>query len=371
MKILQIIYNLAPGGAERFVVDLCNELAAKNNNEVHLLTTNDDAIRGNKHYHDLLSEKVAYHNIGAKSGFSLKSIIGVYKAINRIKPDIVHLHSNLVLFFLPAFLCKKTKLIHTLHNVAEKTVTIKQLKPIYKQLYKKRITPVTISNVCNESYKKYYGLDNSICINNGRTPVSVTTSYNEVEKEVRGYLKRSDMPVYIHIARYAEQKNQKLLFDTFERLHNESKKFLLLVLGAGFENSPFMHLNKTDYIKILGAKQNVADYLACANYFVLSSSWEGLPISLLEAMSIGCIPISTPAGGVVDVIKDGENGYMSPSFDSEDFYKTVCRSFNDTESIDKEAVIKDYKDNYTIEVCASKYYNAYLNHIDKYFTIVK
>lgn len=359
MKILQIIYNLASGGAERFVVDLCNELATKNNNEVHLLTTNDDAIRGNKHYHDLLSEKVVYHNIGAKSGFSLKSIIGVYKAINRIKPDIVHLHSNLVLFFLPAFLCKKTKLIHTLHNVAEKTVTIKQLKPIYKQLYKKRITPITISNVCNESYKEYYGLSNSICINNGRTPVSVTTSYNEIEKEVQGYLRQSDTPVYIHVARYAEQKNQKLLFDTFTRLHDEGEKFLLLVLGANFENSPYMELNKTDYIKILGAKQNVADYLACSDYFVLSSSWEGLPISLLEAMSIGCIPVSTPAGGVVDVIKNGKNGLLCQSFDEEEFYKTVKSTFTNKKSIQKSDIIDDYNKNYTMEVCASKYYKVY------------
>ena len=136
---------------------------------------------------------------------------------------------------------------------------------------------------------------------------------------------------------------------------------MLVVIGAGFDNSPYMHLNDTEYVKILGTKQNVGDYLACADYFVLSSSWEGLPISLLEAMSIGCIPISTPAGGVVDVIKNGENGYISPSFNSEDFYKTVCKSFNDTELIDKETIINDYKENYTIEVCASKYYNAYLN----------
>lgn len=361
MKILQIIYNLAPGGAERFVVDLCNELATKNNDEVHLLTTNDDAIPGNKHYHGSLSNKVIYHNIGAKSGFSIKSIVGVYKTIKRIKPDVVHLHSNLVLFFLPAIFCRKVKFIHTLHNIAEKTITIKYLKCIYKYLYKNKVLPITISKLCNNSYKDAFGLNNSVCITNGRAPIALTPLHNDAAAEIESYIYGRRIPIYIHVARYAEQKNQQLLLDTFERLHNEGKEFLLLVLGAGFENSPFMHLNKTDYIKILGAKQNVADYLACANYFVLSSSWEGLPISLLEAMSIGCIPISTPAGGVVDVIRDGENGYMSPSFDREDFYKTVCKSFNDTESIDKETVIKDYKDNYTIEVCASKYYDAYLN----------
>lgn len=359
MKILQVIYSLAPGGAERFVVDLCNELAKNNNDEIHLLTTNSDTIPGNKHYYDLLSEKIVYHNLGAKSGFSLKSIIGLYKAINRIKPDIVHLHSNLVLFFLPALLGKKTTLIHTLHNIAEKTVTIGLLKQIYKLLYKKNVTPITISNVCNESYKQFYGLENSVCINNGRTPVFTTPLYNEVVKEIHGYLEQSEIPVYIHVARFAEQKNQKLLFDTFTKLYNDGERFLLLVLGANFENSPYMELNQTSYIKILGAKQNVADYLACSDYFVLSSNWEGLPISLLESMSIGCIPISTPAGGVVDVIRNGENGFLCPSFDADDFYYMVKSTFKVTNSINKSDIIDDYNRKFTMEVCAEKYYKVY------------
>ena len=70
----------------------------------------------------------------------------------------------------------------------------------------------------------------------------------------------------------------ELHFDTFTKLHNSGKEFLLVVIGSGYENSPYMYLNKTDCIKILGAKQNVGDYLACAAYFVLSSIFEGLPL---------------------------------------------------------------------------------------------
>ena len=87
MKILQIIYNLSSGGAERFVVDLCNELSKFGKDEIHLLTTDSDDIPRNRHYLDTLSPKVHYHNIGAKSGFSLKSIWGVYKAIKEIKEE--------------------------------------------------------------------------------------------------------------------------------------------------------------------------------------------------------------------------------------------------------------------------------------------
>ena len=120
-----------------------------------------------------------------------------------------------------------------------------------------------------------------------------------------------------------------------------------------------MELNKTNYVKILGAKNNVTDYLACADYFLLSSDWEGLPLAMLEAMSMGCIPISTPAGGVVDVIKDGVNGLLCPTFDTDDYYRTIEKVFEKDFSIIKETVMNDYQENYTMEVCANKYFNVY------------
>ncbi len=359
MRILQVIYNLSSGGAERLVVDLCNIFAENKSDEIHLLTTDDDAITGNKHYYDSLSKNVVYHNIGAKSGFSFKSIIGVYRMIKNIKPDIVHLHSNLILLFLPALLYNKAKYIHTLHNLAEKTLTVSQLKFICSYLYKNKVQPIAISDVCQKSYSDFYKQDNAICVTNGRAKLSITEEYKSVKNDIAKYKNGREVPVFIHVARYAEQKNQKLLFDTFTQLRNIGKEFLLLVIGAGYEKSPYMHLNDTDYIKILGAKQNVGDYLACADFFVLSSTWEGLPLSLLEAMSMGCIPISTPAGGVVDVIRDGKNGLLSPSFNPEDYYNTVLSVFDKDFSINKEEILEDYENNYTMEVCANKYYSVY------------
>jgi glycosyltransferase involved in cell wall biosynthesis len=46
--------------------------------------------------------------------------------------------------------------------------------------------------------------------------------------------------------------------------------------------------------------------------FMMSSEFEGLPIALLEAMSMNCVPVSTAAGGIPEVIKDGVNGLLVP-----------------------------------------------------------
>lgn len=358
MKILQIIFTLSAGGGERFVVDMCNELVKEPSNEVYLLTINANTPKS-QHYLTTLFPEVKYKNIGASKGLSLKSIVGVYKAIKEINPDIVHVHSTTVLIYLPALFLRKSKYVQTLHSLASKAISFQWLKKLQGWLYRKHVQPITISNICQESYKEYYKQDNAVCITNGRAAIEKSPDLEIVQKEIDNYKSNKSIPVFIHVARCSKEKNQELLFNAFERLHKNGKKFLLLVIGAGFESSPYMHFNDTEYVKILGAKQNVGDYLACANYFVLSSTWEGLPLSLLEAMSMGCIPISTPAGGVVDVIRDGENGLLCPTFETEDFYNTIAKVFDKDFAINKELIIKDYEENYTMEVCVNKYYNVY------------
>lgn len=360
MRILQIIYNLSQGGGERFVVDTCNELVKNKENEVFLLTINANSPQL-RHYIDTLSKNVIHKNIGTINGLSLKGIIGVYNAIKEIKPEIVHIHCSTVLIYLPAIFYKKAKYVQTLHTLAGKAISFKWLKGIQKMLFKKSIQPITISNICKQSFVDYYQLDNAICIANGRARLAATEKYSSVKKEIEDYKKGKEIPVFIHVARYSHEKNQELLFNTFKRLHDDGKEFLLVVIGANFDKSQYMDLNETNYIKILGVKQNVGDYLACADYFTLSSLYEGLPLSLLEAMSMGCIPISTPAGGVVDVITDGKNGLLCPTFETEDFYNTVAKIFDNDFVINKQQIIKGYEENYTIEVCVSKYYEVYKN----------
>lgn len=358
MKILQIIYTLSQGGAERFIVDLCNEIAKESSNEIHLLTVNASIVE-NRHYLDSLSKNVYYHDVGALKGLSIRSIWGVYKSIKVIQPDIVHIHCSPILIYFPSLFYRKAKYVHTLHSLADKAISFKWLKCIQKVLFRKYIQPITISNICQESYIDFYKQSNAIRITNGRAVLEMTSEYETVKEEIEKYKHGKNLPVFVHVARFSKEKNQKLLFDTFERLHNEGKPFLLVVLGANYEKSPYMYLNDTSYIKILGVKQNVGDYLACADYFVLSSLYEGLPLSLLEAMSMGCIPICTPAGGVLDVIKDGINGLVCPSFENEDYYKTISRVFTKDFLINKTDIVRDYMEKYTMEACVKEYYKVY------------
>ena len=108
MRILQFIYELAPGGAERFVVDLCNS-HANLRHEVILCVLRDDSIGNNGFYKKEISKSVQYMSLKIPEGLRFSNIHILYKVIKQIKPDVVHCHLNLINYIFPlTFLFSKT-----------------------------------------------------------------------------------------------------------------------------------------------------------------------------------------------------------------------------------------------------------------------
>ncbi|WP_303644271.1 glycosyltransferase, partial [uncultured Parabacteroides sp.] len=92
MNILQVIYSLSQGGAERFVVNLSNELAEKGH-QVTLCTFRDDEAAPTMSFNrQFLNEKVRYVNLKISTGFSIKKIKRVEDFVKETEPDIIHCH---------------------------------------------------------------------------------------------------------------------------------------------------------------------------------------------------------------------------------------------------------------------------------------
>lgn len=352
MKILQLTYSLSSGGSERFVVDLCNRLVKNDLNEVVLVTVLDDSNLFWMHYRQDLSKQVRFISLHCRKGVSFKSIWRVYRIISKEKADIVHAHCNLIMLYIPAILCRNSKFVHTLHNIARYCLGAIYRRPINRWLYNKKVQPVTISGECDKSFVDLYRLNTSVCITNGREPLLVNPSF---KPEV---VLNQDYPVFIHVARCSPQKNQPRLFRAFDRLYNEGVKFELMCLGHGYDEYA-EYYRRHPQIHIIGERNNVGDYMSLADYFVLSSDFEGLPLTLIEAMSMGITPICTPAGGVVDVIKDGKNGYMTNGFDDDEFYQKIKSVIETKGVISSDVIHRDYIENYSMQTCAEKYYLVY------------
>lgn len=360
MKIIQLVYSLCSGGAERFVVSLSNCLVDAGQ-EVEICMLLDDAVDGRVFNKVFLNPNVKFHCMHFSTGFSLSKKRQVESHIKSQHPDVVHCHLNVIPYIYSlAFKNKGIRFIHTLHSVAENAAGSKYQYGLNRFFYRKGlIQPVTISLKCQESYFRFYHLNNAPFIDNGCADVVPSNKYDIVVNEIEKLKQGKIIPVFIHVARFHELKNQRLLIDSFNELAKEDIDFILLVLGNGWSSEEAASLRNKACSKIvfLGEKNNVGDYLLCSDAFCLTSTFEGLPISLLEALSAGITPICTPVGGIPDVIKEGETGYLSEEINLPSYISAIHRFLN--KKIDPERLRRHFKDNFSMKACAEKYVQIY------------
>lgn len=360
MKIIQITFGLSSGGAERLVVDLSNELVK--NHEVTVLTLKDDNVDNNNFYLPELSKKVKYINAGIKKGLSIKEAFFLYKTIKSIRPDVVHIHLGSFFIILSILFYRKPKYIETIHSRADK-VTNNWLSFIVKYLIFKfgLVKVCTISDENRKSIQKTYKIKNPYLVYNGRELPLKTSKFEDVAKEINDLRSSKEDIVFIHIGRFVEAKNQEMLVSSFNYLNEIGEKFVLLIIGDGFETQQGHKLKSRACSKIhfLGVRSNIADYLLNSDGFCLSSIFEGMPISLIESFACGCIPICTPTSGSVDLIKNGVNGFLSKDFSKEEYIKAIQNFSKQFSEIKKEELKMFYNNNFIISKCAQKYLTIY------------
>lgn len=364
MKIVHVVASLDKGGAEKFVVDLCNQLA-KSGQNVYIISLFDN--ESSDTFIDLLDKKVTYYSLGKKQGLDIQVLRKLKFMLQLIQPQILHTHLNTFEYvnILRPFL-SEVKYFHTIHNQAEKEVLSRKTKLFRSFFYKRnKVIPITISEICSQSYQSYYGLQNDIMSYNGASQLVKSTEYESVSSELKNY--PTHQYCFVHVGRIMHQKNQQLLIKAVLRFNKQSQNKILLLLIGDKRIDDLVHdlesiIDGDPYIQLLGGKLNVADYVLQADAFCLSSIFEGMPISLIEAMSVGCVPISTNVGGIKDMITDGVNGFLSTDLTVEKYYDAIEMfvSHPDKEQL-KAQVLHTYNTQFSIVQAANSYLKIYNN----------
>lgn len=360
MKIVEIIPQLSSGGAERLVVDLCNELSV--NNDVTLIVYYDLSKYG--FYINELSARVKLLSLSKKEGFSLSLFYRLRQEIKRINPDVVHLHTRAINYAFPLALSNtKIDFYMTIHSAAEKETGGFLGKLIRKICFKTNaVTPVAISAESLNSFKDFYGFSAPL-IFNGRNIDEDYYASKKVEEECNAYKKTPSTRLLVSVARFTSVKRQDMLARVIVSLEAQGYDLCLLLIGRHLEQDVLdrVVVLGCDNIRILGEKDNPLDYLKLADAFCLCSSYEGMPISLIEAMGVGTIPVCTPVGGIVDVINES-NGFLSDDISEEAYYMALKR-FLDTDQavLDdmRQRLIQAYKP-YSMTECAARYETLFL-----------
>lgn len=360
MRILNVIPQLVSGGGERFTIDLCNAMAEQGHEVMLVLFFAPEGQLG--FYKDDLSDKVKLVSLDKKMGFDLSLGFKLRKTIRDFAPDVVNSHLRAMLYMPIPVLTTKAKFFHTVHNTAEVEAANFIGGAIRKFMFKTgKVTPITISPESLASFENFYGQTAPMIFNGRDVPEDLEVS-ESVKNEIDNYKSTPDSKVIVHIARFTDVKRQDLMARVAKRLHDEGFDFTVMLIGKlsdeivkGVEdaNCPICH--------VLGERHNPLEYLKASDFFCLCSTYEGMPITLIEALGTGAIPVCTPVGGIVNVVKDGDTGFLSTDISEEAYYNALKRALqmsgNDI-SVMKTKVKETYKP-FTMRECAKNYIDLY------------
>ena len=360
IKIVHVIESLCFGGAQRFVVDLCNEVAKIDKYDVYIIS-----LCENDPNHSIVNDinlNVNYISFKKGTGIGITALVRLTKWLKNESPHIVHSHLNAYEYLLLyRMFNSSTSFFHTIHKPANIECANSFFKKIRAGSYRNhQVTPISISQSSSKAFRSYYKLNNDIIIQSARPELEVTVAQLELRAKYKdgSYL-------MVHVGNITDGKNQQLLVRAIQMYNLTALKKCRLVLIGEVRNQPLFHqlteLLKHDYfIEFIGAKHNVADYLSLADGFCLSSTFEGMPISLIEAMSMGCIPICTPVGAIKEIIVDGVTGFLSKEIDVDSYCKALKRAldFGDKDGI-RYNVQKVYKKKYQIKISAFNHIHIY------------
>lgn len=176
------------------------------------------------------------------------------------------------------------------------------------------------------------------------------------EKINHPWLINKTVPVILAVGRMVKQKNYPVLFRAVKKIRGYHK-VKLIVLGQGPEQKKLEQLSKDleldDSIDMLGHVSNPYQYMARADLFVLSSSWEGLPNVILEALACGCKVVSTNCrSGPKEILDHGKYGTLVSVDDVDALSQGIVDSLK--VDIDKK-ILRDRAAEFDLSIASSQY----------------
>lgn len=352
-KILYIVEAMG-GGVFSYIVDLANELV--NDFEVFIAY----GIRSQTpiNYKEYFDERV---NLIEVKSFTrevnlikdLKSFSEIRKIRNEVNPNIIHLHSSKAgVIGRWALNTNNSQIFYTPHGYSflmEDCSVVKRKLFKYIEFISSKRKCITIACSKGEYLEAQKLCKNSIYVNNG---INI-----EKLKEIICNLKitkRNKLTVFT-LGRICYQKKPEL----FNEIANQLPDIDFIWIGDGELRSKLTASN----IHITGwiDRKNALKVAMEADIFILTSLWEGLPISLLESMFMKKMCIVSDVIGNRDVIKNNSNGFICTT--SNQFIEKI-REINDSTAIHNSLLEKAYNDilnEYNTKVMASKYKEIYLN----------
>lgn len=278
----------------------------------------------------------------------IKDLIAAFKLVKIFKiekPDIIHTHSSKagILGRLAAKIYNeifglKAKIIHTFHGFGFNRYQKAPARFLFVMAEKvaAMISDVLIfvsdSNLSEAKSRKIGDPKRYVLIRSGiDIDFFKSVRVDKVLKKKELKINPDDF-VITTVGPFKKQKNLSDFLIVANLLKSKGLKSCFLIVGDGEEREKLnvirSALNLTNEVRFMGwlkEKREVAEILKITDVFVMTSLWEGLPRSILEAMASSVPVCANAVDGVKDVIKDGDTGLLAEPFDTKHMAENILR----------------------------------------------
>jgi len=336
VKVLHLIKSLGRGGAETLLpqtLKLHNQ-SIYEFHYIYFLPWKDQMVAELEQNNGIVTCLPAKNNIQL---LAQAKAIKKYCEVNKI--NLIHCHLPWAGFAgRLVHMMSGIPLIYSEHNMQER------YHPLTKFLnsisYNKQSLVLGVSEDVTKSIQK--NISPKIKVSTLLNGVNTETFRRQDHDVVRNEYKIPNDAIVIGIvAVFRFQKRIEEWLEVFKTTSKSNSKIYGIIVGAGpLEKSiqqKCTELGLNDKIIFPGLQTNVKPFYEAMDIFMMCSSFEGLPIALLEAMSMECAIVSTDAGGIKEVIRDGVDGKLVPVDQFEKLSNHLL------EIINEPSLLRDFK----------------------------
>lgn len=307
-NVLFFTRTMKLGGTENVVLQLC-EIFKPLVNKIVVCSC------GGVNVEKLTAMGIKHYQIDDIVEKSPLKILSVCKTLKRIisaeNITVIHTHHRMAAFYVAMLgLYKKIHFINTSHN------TFLDKKQLTRFAYN-NCNIVACGEMVKENLVRFYELPEKqvTVIHNAVKAFNEPIIQDDLVKE----LHQNGFFVVANVGRLSKQKGMEYFIKAIPSIIEKHKNARFVIAGAGEDERVLKNLARElkldNYLYFLGYRNDIQNLISQVDLVVLSSLWEGLPLTPIEAFSVGKTMVATAVDGTVEIINDGEDGYLVPPKD--------------------------------------------------------
>jgi glycosyltransferase involved in cell wall biosynthesis len=354
MKIAHVVDSMEIGGAETLVSQMCRLQRDQGHNPcVYAVLTLGP-----------LGERLR------AEGFSVQANVGrhlsdsarnFFNAFKESKPDVVHLHNPTPTVYaaISARMAGVPSIVSTRHSlVAPPRRLVTELKYAVAATCCDWVVGICDATTTNLKRMHSVPARKIVRVYNGANPVLRVTK--ELWPPKSGF-------TLLYVGRLEPVKNHALLLNAFRIALQSMPGLRLWMVGDGSERKKMeslaTELGISSQVMFWGQQLDVTPFFSAADAFIMSSTSEGLPVSLLQAFSVGLPAIVTDVGGMAEVVRPARAGATVPISDPDAMAAAILRmAFNNEEREQYAANAKEaFASQFTLQAMVDSYMDLYRN----------